>query len=664
VPELTLRPGVAGGVYPERRDAAEGPFERALEHLRGRFVRRRAGRLSPLRRVAERVEAAARDLTVDSDARLALRATGLRRRLALEGLCEPLVVQSFALVRELAGRVLGTPHYPVQIMGGWIITHGMLAEMETGEGKTLTATLPACTAAMAGIPVHVISANDYLVERDAAAMRPLYDALGLRVGTVTESERNDARRRAAYRCDITYATAKTIAFDYLRDRLQRGQGRGSLDLRLERLHREEPKTDRLLLRGLCFAIVDEADSVLIDEARTPLILSGAGDSADNRRIYRRALRLARSLEEDLHFRVVRREGRVALTERGRKRLEELAQPLGGLWAGPRRREEWAVRALCALHVFLRDRDYIVRNERVEIVDALSGRTAPDRSWEGGLHQLVELKEGCPLTPENETRARISYQQFFRRYLRLSGMTGTAQEVAGELWSVYRLGTVRIPTRRPVQRRALPTRVFASGEDRWRAVVLRVHALHRQGRPVLVGTTSVEASEHLSRLLSEAGLPHRVLNARQDAEEAAVVAEAGRPGQITVATSMAGRGTDIPLAPGVSERGGLHVIATQRAEARRIDRQLFGRCGRQGGPGSHEMILSFEDPPVELYYPAAIRRFLHRLAPARSAAPPWLGERLTSLPQRSEERRHARMRQGLVHLEEHLGDLLAFSGPGE
>ncbi|MDJ0851271.1 MAG: prepilin peptidase [Myxococcota bacterium] len=663
MPEDTLRPGLASGVYPERHDDAEHPLERALRGLRGHWLRQRAARLDALQAVAERVEEASADVSLDSDARLTNRATGLRRRLALEGLRDELVIEAFALVREIAGRVLGTPHYPVQIMGGWVIARGMLAEMETGEGKTLTATLPAATAALAGVPVHVISANDYLVERDAEAMRPIYRALGLSVGTVSETERDDARRRDAYRCDITYATAKTIAFDYLRDRLQRGGGREGLALRLEGLQGERTRAQGLLLRGLCYAVIDEADSVLIDEARTPLVLSGAGNASDNRRIYRRALRLARALEEGVHFRVVGREGRLVLDEQGRKRLEELAQPLGGLWAGPRRREEWVERALSALHLFQRDRDYIVRDDQVQIVDALTGRSAPDRSWEAGLHQLIELKEGCSLTPENETLAKISYQQFFRRYLRLSGMTGTAREVAPELWSVYGLNTVRIPTRRPVQRRALPTRVFVSAEDRWRAVVERARSLHARGRPILIGTTSVAASEQLSERLTRAGLEHQVLNARQDAEEAAVVARAGRPGRITVATSMAGRGTDIPLAPGVSERGGLHVIATQRSEARRIDRQLFGRCGRQGGPGSYELILSLADEPVKLYHQAAILRWASRLARS-GVLPRRLGLWLTSLPQRSEERRHARMRRELIALEEHLGDLLAFSGPGE
>ena len=332
--------------------------------------------------------------------------------------------------------------------------------------------------------------------------------------------------------------------------------------------------------------------------------------------------------------------------------------------GPNRREEWIQNALRAQHFFVRDRHYLVRAGKIEIIDGPTGRAAPDRSWERGLHQLIEIKEGCELSPERETLARISYQQFFRRYLRLSGMTGTAREVAHELWSVYRLNPRVIPTRLPLQRRSLGTRLFTSSEARWQAVVKRARVLQQQGRPVLVGTGSLEASEHLAALLAEQGLPHRVLNARQDAQEAAVVADAGRRGRITVATNMAGRGTDIGLGPGVADGGGLYVIATQRGEARRIDRQLFGRCGRQGDPGSYEEILSLEDEAVKLFYPAGIQRFLADRAGASGALGGWLAKLLTRAPQLAEERRYARMRCTLMEMEEYRGDLLAFSGPGE
>jgi len=656
-------PETRPGAYPERREPAPGPWWQAVHRLHGEWVRWRAGRGDALARFAADVEARGAALETASAERLEEVVDALRRALSGRGLDDALLVESFALIREQARRTLGTPHYGVQLMGGWVLARGMLAELATGEGKTLTATLPACTAALAGIPVHVISANDYLVERDAEAMGPLYRALGLSVGTVTEQDRDDAARRAAYACDVTYATAKTVAFDYLRDRLARERQHGDLDLRLGRLQ-AAGDTRPLLLRGLCCAVVDEADSVLIDEARTPLILSAPSGRGEHRRVYRRALRLARSLAEGRHFRLDPRAKEVRLTEEGSKRLEVLCQPLDGLWSGPRRRREWVLRALSAEHLYRRDRDYIVRDGKVEIVDPLTGRPSADRSWEQGLHQLVEIKEGCPPTPELETRARISYQQFFRRYLRLCGTTGTAREVARELWASYGLATVRIATRRPVRRRDLGTRVYLASEARWQAVVERAAELAEAGRPVLVGTGSVHDSEELSALLRGRGLDHQVLNARQDAEEAAVVARAGEPGRVTVATSMAGRGTDVALGVGVAERGGLHVIETQRADARRIDRQLRGRCARQGDPGSFEAILALEDEAAALGTPRALRERLAGWLPATSPLPGWLGRLLTALPQRRAERRSARMRRSLVHLEDGLGDLLAFSGPGE
>jgi preprotein translocase subunit SecA len=655
-----LRPGVVEGAYPERRDPGPRGLARALHGLTGGLARRReTARLAEVVREINRHQEAIAGL---SSARFDRAVAGLRRQLAREGLTEPLLQTGFAVIREVAGRVLGTPHYDVQLMGGWIMARGMLAEMATGEGKTLTATLPAAAAALAGIPVHVISTNDYLVTRDAETMGPLYRALGLTVGTITDAEKDPDVRRAAYACDVTYATSNQVAFDYLRDRIT-SQGTRGLAFQLDRLHREQPRSEQLLLRGLCFAIVDEADSVLIDEARTPLLLAQQNGSNEQERIYKRALRLARSLEEASDYRIDHRAGRIELSAPGRERLTQLTEPLGGLWSGPRRREEWVQRALVALHLFQRDQQYLVRDNGIQIIDALTGRISADRTWDQGLHQLIELKEGCPVTPLNETLARISFQQFFRRYLRLAGMTGTAREVAPELWSVYELNTVPVPTRLPSRRRARPLRVYTTRDGKWKAVLESIRRARLDDRPVLVGTSSVEASEHLSQLLSDASLPHRVLNARQDAEEAAIVAEAGQAGHLTVATNMAGRGTDIGLGPGVAERGGLHVIATERADARRIDRQLIGRCGRQGDPGSCETILSLEDDQAARYFPRGVHRLLVRVAGAGGVLPHRLGVLLLSLPQMAEERKHGRMRRALMELEEYLESLMAYSGPG-
>ncbi len=652
--------GTALGAYPERRDSGVGALDQAAQRLAGLIKRRRYSRRSPLRKVVKLVAEQGEGLDAATDAELKELARELRYRLKAQGLSQVLAARAFALVRETAGRVLGMKPFDAQLMGGWVMLNGMLAEMETGEGKTLTATLPACTAALAGVAVHVITVNDYLVSRDADLMRPLYEALGLTVGTVTE-EMDPSGRRAAYACDVTYCTNKQLVFDYLRDRLTLGKSSGQLQLQLERLYEGAARVDRLLLRGLHYAIVDEADSVLIDEARTPLVISGMGSGSEQGELYAEALELAGQLREGRDYRLGHREREVTLTDDGRDRLADRARSLGGVWAGSRRREELVRMALSAQHLFVRDRDYLVRDGKVQIIDEYTGRVMADRAWERGLHQLIESKEGCEVSGQKETLARISYQRFFRRYLRLAGMSGTAQEVAGELSGVYGLGVVKVPTNRQLRRRALADAVYPSAPAKWRAVVGRVAALHRHGRPVLVGTRSVEASEQLSALLDKAALVHEVLNARQDEREAEIVGQAGERGRITVATNMAGRGTDIRLGSGVAKLGGLHVIASERHEASRIDRQLFGRCARQGDPGSHEAILSLEDDLVEKFAPALMKRLLGSAGVGFSQR---RGRRLLLAAQRAAERQHARIRRELLRMDEQLAKLLAFSGESE
>ncbi len=650
------------GAYPERRDSGTSALDSAAERLARVLRRHRYSRRTTLRRVAKLIVEKAEGLEAVSDPELRERAMGLRYRLRAEGLNNrALAAQAFALVRETAGRVLGMKPFDVQLMGGWVMLHGMLAEMETGEGKTLTATLPACTAALAGIPVHVITVNDYLVGRDAESMRPLYEALGLSVGTITE-EMDPGRRRAAYACDVTYCTNKQLVFDYLRDRLTLGNKGGHMQLQLERLYEGAPRLDRLLLRGLHFAIVDEADSVLIDEARTPLIISGAGGGNDQEAVYAAALEVAADLEQGRDYELGQRQREVTLTEAGRARLAMWPGPTEGPWRGRRGREELVRMALSARHLFVRDRDYLVRDDRVQIVDEYTGRVMADRAWERGLHQLIEAKEGCRVTGQKETLARISYQRFFRRYIRLAGMSGTAQEVAGELSAVYRLGVVRVPPNRPVRRRPGEDGIYPEEQLKWTAIVRRIAAVHERGQPVLVGTRSVEASEHLSNLLRQAGLAHEVLNARQDEREAEIISRAGERGRITVATNMAGRGTDIRLGAGVAKLGGLHVIASERHEARRIDRQLFGRCARQGEPGSHEAIVSVQDDLVERFAPPHIKWLLQKAARGRYSRGP--GRWALRVAQRAAERQHARLRRDLLRTDEQLARLLAFSGQPE
>ena len=653
------RQSVATGAYPERMDRAPRSLDRWGARVAGPAVRR--VRLSRLRSAQVVAQAGMQELAVRrlSAAGLRNEAGALGPALRREGFGPALVASVFALVREAATRGLGQRHFDVQLLGGHALLAGMVAEMETGEGKTLTATLPACTAALAGVPVHIVTVNDYLAERDAQWMKPIYEALGLTVGVIVHGLSPEARR-AAYAADVTYCTNKELAFDYLRDRIVLGPRPSRVHLTLERLYGPEARARRLLLRGLHYAIVDEADSVLIDEARTPLIISGGGHDVTEKHIYETALGLADQLVRDRDFTFEPAERVLQLSPHGMARLAELAQPLGGVWMGRLRREELARQALVARHLFHRDQHYLVQDGKVQIVDEYTGRLMPDRSWEQGLHQLIEVKEGCQLSSRHETLARISYQRFFRRYHRLAGMTGTAREVARELWAVYRLPAVRISTNRPLQRSGFVHRVYPDAEVRWSAVVERVSDLHAEGRPVLLGTRSVAASEHVSRLLEKAGLAHRVLNARQDLEEAQIVAEAGQPGQITVATNMAGRGTDIRLGDGVAERGGLHVIATERHEASRIDRQLFGRCGRQGDPGSYEAMVSLDDELFTTYgrrwrWLAARFRLGDRPLPSR------IGEWLSRVAQRAAERRHARMRRDLLRMDEQLEKALAFTG---
>ena len=658
-----LRPGIALGSYPQREDLRDGWLDRAAAGLVGAVRQRAYGRRPGYREFLGQVDREASHLGELNDKQIAAGVPELRRRLYSEGLDEALVARTFAIAREIATRRLGMRPFDVQLVGGRVMLEGKIAEMETGEGKTLTATLPACAAALAGIPVHIVTVNDFLVMRDAAWMGPLYQFFGLTVGTITEGM-SPEERRAAYACDITYSTNKQIVFDYLKDRLLLGRQKGGLNLQIEGLHAEHPRSRRRLLRGLCFVIVDEADSVLVDEARTPLIISNVSDASYEERVYGEAMAIARQLKTGVAFSIRLREKEVELTEAGRAAATELSVPYGGVWVGPRRREELVGRALSALYLFQRDKQYIVRGGKVQIVDEYTGRVMPDRSWERGLHQMIEAKEGCAITRQQETLARMSYQRFFRRYLRVAGMTGTGREVARELWEVYRLPVVTIPTHRPAQRRYLGDQVYVTANEKWSAIVATLQRLADEGRPVLVGTRSVAASEHLSELLSAAGLTHQVLNARQDQQEAEVIARAGERGRITVATNMAGRGTDIRLAPGIAEIGGLHVLATERHDARRIDRQLFGRSGRQGDPGSFQTIVSLEDEVIQNIFGGRLVQLGRRFWREDTALPDWIGGALVGIAQRIAEARHARVRSTLLRVDDQQSDLLAFTGAAE
>jgi len=536
----------------------------------------------------------------------------------------------------------------------------MVAEMETGEGKTLTATLAAGTAALAGAPVHVLTVNDYLAERDAEEMGPIYHAIGLTVGCVSHKVPAE-KRREQYLCNIVYCTNKEIVFDYLRDKLTLSERAGaSLRIQAESLYQQESRSAKLLLRGLCYAITDEADSLLIDESKTPLIIAGSVAGADEIEYFRAILEFARSLEDTVDFTVNLSSQVIRVTKTGQQRIDAVVFNAESRWSGAIRNNEMVRRAISALHLYQRDREYLVRDGKIEIIDPYTGRVMSDRSWEQGLHQLIEIKEGCKATEQKETMAKISYQKFFRRYLHLAGMTGTAREVAGELWTVYGLPVVRINTNRPSRRLNSPTCIFATMNEKWRYLLERTRKIHPTGKPLLIGTASVAASEEVSRMFAENGLAFMVLNAKNDREEAEIIARAGEPGSITIATNMAGRGTDIKLAPGVAELGGLHVILTERHDAARIDRQLAGRGARQGDPGSFEAILSMEDRILSGekngIYEFVARRFL----PTGSSLWRFMAEYAIDSAQKRKEQLHFEMRRQLFKQDVKSKKMMSFS----
>lgn len=654
--------GTHSTLYPQRQDWQEqGWLERVVEGMRRLWTTRWRARTGQLARWVAEVERIGLELSrMEATARHA-DLLAVRRLLRRQGLQDGPVCRAFAHIRHQAEEQLGMRHFPSQLRGGYVLLRGCLAEMDTGEGKSLTATLAAGTAALAGLAVHVITVNDYLARRDAEKMAPLFRAMGLSTGLVLE-EMSPEEKKQAYRADVVYCTGKILAFDYLRDRLQLGERMQPILMGFDRLYRGEQCT---LLRGLQYAIVDEADSIFIDEARTPLIISTSHPDAESEAYSRQAVELAERLVLAVDFELVEGSRFPTLTEQGRQNLRLYCTHLPGLWQGEQRRGEVVQQALVALHSFQRDVHYIVRDDKVWIVDETTGRTMPDRSWELGLQQLIEVKEGVPVTPRKESVARITFQTFFRRYLHLSGMTGTCREVADEVGEVYGLGVVRIAPHRPSQRKTWPERIFPTSEKRWQGVEAAIRACHERGQPVLVGTHSILASEALSTRLNHAQMPHRLLNAKQDAQEAEIIAQAGGRGEITIATNMAGRGTDIQLGEGVAELGGLHVLLTECHHSSRVDRQLFGRCARQGDPGSWQALLSLEDPLAVAAFPrlAMVLRKVLAYAPdnryARSVA-------LSAFrrAQRRSERLHRLARRRMLAENFRLRHALAFSGQME
>ena len=574
-----------------------------------------------------------------------------KEKIANGATLESILPEAFAVCREASRRVLGMRHFDVQLIGGMVLNDGKIAEMRTGEGKTLVATLAVYLNALSGKGVHVVTVNDYLAERDANIMRPLYEFLDLTVGVIL-SNQIPAERQMAYAADITYGTNNEFGFDYLRDNM------------VEDVYSK-------VQRDLNFAVVDEVDSILIDEARTPLIISGQAD--DNIELYKIMNQVPAHLvrqeteEGEGDYWVDEKNHQVTLSEQGHEHAEQILTRIGLLQEGQSLYDtnnivlmHHLMAALRAHTLFHLDQHYVIKpNEEGEleivIVDEHTGRLMDGRRWSDGLHQAVEAKEGVEIKKENQTLASITFQNYFRLYTKLSGMTGTADTEAYEFQSIYGLETVIIPTNKPIRRKDFNDQIFRTAEEKFEAVIKDIKACHERGQPVLVGTTTIENSELVSRLLNQAGLPHNVLNAKEHQREALIVAQAGKPGMITVATNMAGRGTDIVLGGNVQhqaeairadeqltdaekeakihaleqsweednrrvlEAGGLHIIGTERHESRRIDNQLRGRAGRQGDPGSSRFYLSFEDPLLRLFALDRAAAILNRLAPERGVA---------------------------------------------
>jgi preprotein translocase subunit SecA len=510
-----------------------------------------------------------------------------------------LLPEAFALIREAAWRTLNMKHYPVQVMGAIAIFEGGLAEMQTGEGKTLTALMPAYLRALTGRGSHVITVNDYLAERDANQMRAAYELGGLTVGCILNPLSTD-ERRVQYACDITYGTAKELGFDFLRDRLRIDAANlGS-------------SGEAVVQRGHYFALVDEADSVLIDDARTPLIIATEEPDRPSRlELFKWCAEMAPSLalHSDFEFDPHKREA--TLTDQGCRRV--LLWPKPGLVATVETEQVYrqVERALTALLGFLTDRDYVIHEGEVVIVDESTGRMMEGRKWQQGLHQAIEAKERIEITARTLSAAQVTVQRFFRQYAYVGGMTGTAAAVRREVRRTYRMPVTVVPTHKPCIREGLPSRVFATWDAKADAVVTEIEEMLDRGRSVLVGTPSIESSERLSRVLRDRAHPHQVLNARFLKEEADIVSQAGRAGRITIATNMAGRGTDIILDDDVRQAGGLHVVATEIHSSARIDRQLVGRSARQGDPGSFRFFLSLEDELLRCLRPAQITKLRER-----------------------------------------------------
>jgi preprotein translocase subunit SecA len=616
------------------------------------------GRFGKFALLAQRVNALEPKFEPMSDAELKEQSHELRLRAKQGDSLNTLLPEAFALVRESAKRTIGQRHFDVQVLGGIAIHNKCISELETGEGKTLVATMPTYLNALPGKGVHVVTVNDYLAKRDAEWMTPVYNMLGMSVGCI-QTGQPDGSRRAAYACDITYGTSKELGFDFLRDELKR--------LQLGDTHRKSfeqvflgsgghVESETPVQRTHYYAVVDEADSILIDEARTPLIIGANNQpTQEEAAAYYGADQLAETLVRVKDYKYDPLERKAELTSAGRRKVQARAAHPAFVTLTVDGVYEYVERALRAQIAYLRDRDYVVHDGEVVIVDEFTGRMMPGRQWQDGLHQAIQGKEKLEITLETITAARVTVQDFFKRYTKLAGMTGTATSDAAELKRIYKVGVMKMPTNRPGRRTWLPDRVFSTEEEKFRAVADQIIEWNKVGVPVLIGTRSIEKSEKLSRLLGEAGIEHQILNAKNHEIEAQIVAQAGQKGKVTVATNMAGRGTDIKLGEGVAALGGLHVIGTERHESRRIDRQLAGRCARQGDPGYAQFFVSLEDEIIEAFGEKPAARLRKRHA-GRGELTSIRWRRVFVAAQAKKERQHFKDRKLLMHYEKQRAEM--------
>jgi len=562
-------------------------FGYLLKKIIGSKNDRELKRYSVILEEINRLEDSIRKLT---DAELYSKTAVFRDKLSQGAELDDILPEAFAVVREVASRTVGMRPFDVQIIGGLVLHEGKIAEMKTGEGKTLAATMPVYLNALTGRGVHVVTVNDYLARRDAEWMGPIYKFLGLSVGVIVHGL-DDDERREAYNADITYGTNNEFGFDYLRDNMKFS-------------------LEDYVQRDFNYAIVDEVDSILIDEARTPLIISGAADESTDK--YYKINQIIPRLQKNRDYTVDEKSRTVVLTDQGVAHTERLLK-IPNLY-DPRNIEilHHVNQALKAHNLFKRDVDYLVRDGQVIIVDEFTGRVMPGRRYSDGLHQALEAKEHVKIERENQTLASITFQNYFRMYEKLAGMTGTADTEAQEFKEIYNLDVVVVPTNMPMIREDMPDVVYKTEQEKFKAVIREIKELHQKGRPVLVGTISIEKSEILSKLLKKEGIKHHVLNAKHHEKEAEIIAQAGQRGAVTISTNMAGRGTDIKLGPGVAELGGLHVLGTERHESRRIDNQLRGRSGRQGDMGSSRFYLSLEDDLLRIFGAEKISAIMDRV----------------------------------------------------